>query len=89
MAADALILDMVIDRSRDVVRRASEVAGHAADELIGVSEAHAIGSFDWDAEDWPYGPRPVEIPGPPDLDCALQGPDQVNHFVLFDAMNER
>lgn len=66
------MLDMVLDRTRMVV-----------DELIGVGEAQAVGS-------WPYGPTPTgSTPplGPVGATCE-RVITQVNHFDLFNAMGE-
>lgn len=81
-AADAVMLDMVIDRNLAIAERASEVV----DELVGVTSAQADESYGYSVGLWPYGPRPLFIPD--DGDCSRTGPSEVNHFHLFEAMEE-
>ena len=70
VAADAIMLDMVIDRTQAVLG--------AVWQALGPSQAHAAGI-------WPYGPRPTNSSP---IDCSRRTPDPVNHFDLFNAMNE-
>lgn len=72
------MLDMVMDRGRQVAA--------VINEVIGVSPAHAYDDFGYGVDgSWPYGPTPSDSSP---IDCARTTPDPVNHFTLFQAMGE-